>query len=303
MSDVKTSLVGNGPSSSIVGDNSQAPAPTEAQQEQKATAPVEISKTSEPGLGTDPQFASKFAALTRKEKAIREQQAALKSQQSEIDNLKKQFEDRGKTEVTLADRIKKEPLKVLSEMGLTFEDLSQIVLNEGNPTPEMLIKRTRDELQSEYKKELEDLKTSLLEKEKKSEEDKVNAVKSQYLEQLTEYVNSNEKYELIRHNDAVQLVYDVVEGFYEEKGEVLSIEQAADQVESYLETEAKRIFELKKFKQTSQTKEQPSAGEAKKEAAPTLSNALATQASNQGERYLSDEESKREAAKLIRWTS
>ncbi len=293
MSEVQTSAVAQG-TFTANADNAPIDGAPQGTSEAKAEAVIE---TKETAPKVDDRLASKFAALTRKEKAIREQQNQLKQKQAEIDQLKKQYEERGSSEKSLAERLKSEPLKVLSEAGLTFEDLSQIVLNEGNPTPEMLIKRTRDEIESKYTKELEDLKKSMLEKEQQQEEAKVNQVKQQYLAELTEFVNSTEKYELIRANDGVQLVYDIVEAFYEDSGKILSLEEAADHVETYLEEEARKLFELKKFKQTSQPKElKPPT-----ETAPTLSNALASQAPQKSERKLSKEESLKEAAKLIRW--
>lgn len=295
MSEVSTSA---GPQGTITAVADTAPTEVANQVADEVQAEA-LPKAEETAPKVDDKLASKFAALTRKERALREQQNQLKKQQAEIEQLRKQFDERGSSEKSLADRLKSEPLKVLSEAGLTFEDLSQIVLNEGNPTPEMLIKRTRDEIESKYTKELEELKRSMIEKEKAAEEAKVDAVKQQYMAELTEYVNSNEKYELIRANDSVQLVYDVVEAFYQESGKVLSLQEAADQVESYLEDEAKKIFELKKFKQTSPKQDQQPGQP--KQTAPTLSNAMASQAPQKGERKLSKEESIKEAAKLIRW--
>ena len=318
MSEIKTSLVG-APQGPITGENSATSAQTDTEGASQAAPAVEtkqaVESTEKPQI--DPQFASKFAALTRKEKAVREREAAIKAQQAELESLKKQLEEQsGKLksdEGSLASRLKNEPLKVLSEMGLTFEDLSQIVLNEGNPTPEMLIKRTRQELEAatkseleKTKQELEEFKKSLLEKEKQAEEAKVNEAKTQYLTELTEFINEtkndsgDDKYELIKSNDSVQLVYDVVEAYYEETGKILSMQEAADHVEAELEERAKSILELKKFKQASKPIEQV---EEKKETAPTLSNALASQSSQKVERKLSKEESLREAAKLIRWDS
>lgn len=291
MSEIESSI---GPLGSIVADNTQAP--EGAQPEATAGATEATPPTPE----VPDKFAAKFAALSRREKMLRDQEKSYATRVSELEQKLKAYEEQSKNQVNTLDRFKKEPLKVMEEAGLTYEELSEIILNNNNPTPEMLIKRTREELESNYKKDIEQLRQQLQDKEQKEQDARVEAIKGQYMEQLSTFVNGSEKYELIQANDAVSLVYDVVEAAYESSGgkTIMSMEEASNRVETYLENQAKKIFELKKFKQTSQPpKEQDKA----KTAAPTLSNTLASQVPTKGARQMSNAESLAEAAKLIRW--
>ncbi len=94
-------------------------------------------------------------------------------------------------------------------------------------------------------------------------------------------------------------VYQVIEQHHAETGEILSHKAAADAVEEYLFEQAKKMLERVKIKKLY------SANSAAPKVAPekstTLSNTQAAQVPQAGQRYLSDDESKMEAAKLIRW--
>jgi len=244
------------------------------------------------------QFASKFAALSRKEKQIRERERQMVQQMAEIEKRMKEIES-GSAEVQkfkdLPGRLKKEPLKVLEESGLTFEQLAQMVLNDGAPTPDMQIK----EALSPFEKQIEELKKKLEEKEAKEQEEKLESALQKFMGQITDLVNNDPNYELIRANDAVNLVYEVIEQHHSETGEILGNKEAADAVEEYLLEEAKKLIDRDKVK-----KLMGAGSDAKKPAQGkpqvTLSNDQVSQ-SPKGKHFLSDEESRAEAAKLIRW--
>lgn len=241
------------------------------------------------------KFAKKFAALSRKEKE-------LKQKEAELENKLKEFQSAD----TLREQLKQNPVKMLEEMGITYQDITEMVLNEGNPTPEMLINK----MKSEYEEKLESLRNEYLEDKKAEEEAKYNAVIENFQQEIVEHVNSNEDYELIRAQDRADLVYDVIEEHYEETGRVLEINEAADAVEQYLLQEAKKLLKVKKLGGQLSDEEQqqlddsglenPSQKSEEKKSV-TLTNNQTTTVPNRRERALSREESLAEAAKLIRW--
>ena len=193
--------------------------------------------------------------------------------------------------------LKKEPLKVLNESGLTFEQLAEMVMNDGKPTQDMVL----NEYEKKFMSKVQELEKKLADKEAKEQEDKYNQAIAQFQGQLTDFVTKTEDYELIRANDAVDLVYQVIEQHHAETGEILSNKDASDAVEEYLLEEAKKLVDREKVKKllSSQTPTKTATSTGK--SSPTLSNAAAAQATKSAARLLSDEESKAEAAKLIRW--
>lgn len=275
------------PSEAVLAEASSAPA------EGQTTPAAEAQKP-------DDKFAPKFAALSRKEKELRqrEQQYQTESQKiaQEKAELEKWRQEKTATESAFQKKLKNNPLQTLQELGITFEELTQMQLNEQNPTPEMLIKRTREELEQGYKSELEELRNAMKQKEQDAEQKQFEETVSGFKSQIADFVDSNaDTYELIKMNDAQELVFDVIQEYYQSSGRILTIEEAAKHTEEHLEAEARKVLEAKKFKQTSP---QVKPGT---QTSPTLSNALSSEAPAQGTKKLSREESLAQAAKMIRW--
>lgn len=282
------------PSAAVLAEASGAQPPVEGQ------TPVESQAPAKPQ--TDDKFASKFAALARKEKEIREHNQRFMSEKQKLDadkaEMAKWKAEQQSEKERLIGEIKSNPLKWLQEnTGYDFESLTKMQLNEQNPTPEMLIKRTREELESGYKKELEALRQSMKDKEEQEEKTKYEQTVTGFKSQIADYVEANaDTYELIKMNDAQDLVFDVIQEYYQESGKILSIEEAAKHTEEHLETEARKVLEAKKFKQTPKQPSEPA-----KQGAPTLSNTLAAEVPTTGKKRMSREESIANAAKIIRW--
>ena len=259
-------------------------------QEAEQPAQNEVEETAQP-QDTE-QFDSKFAALSRREKALREREAQL---EQKYGNKQK--------EVPLEYKLKQNPLKALEEMGLSYDKLTELALNDGQLTPDMQMRLMRDELESDYKNKFEALENRLNEKEKADEESRYNSVKENFMGEIDYFVKNNkDSYEFVAHNEAKEVVYDVIEEHYNETGRILDIKDAVNAVESYLEEEAEKLFQLNKIKSRFEPNRTPEPQEPPRQSQTTLSNAHSAQAQERVARSLSDEESKREIAKMLRWT-
>lgn len=251
------------------------------------------------------EFASKFAALSRKEKALRQREQELESKLAEMEErLKAQEpkEEPKEPELPLEYRLKANPLKTLEELGMPYDKLTQLVLNDGKLPPEMQLELVKQDLDSKYSKEIEELRNQIQEREKQQEEARYQETIESFKHELNNFVKDNtEKYELISANDATDLVFEVIEDHYNDTGRILSNEEAADAVEEYLLEEAKKLAESKKLKSLFGAAEaKPEVQERKSQ--PTLSNNLSSQGvSPKSERFLSDDESKALAANLLKW--
>lgn len=260
------------------------------------------------------EFSSKFAALSRREKQLREKEAHMQGQyekklaelEARIEAMQKpQVEEVAKPkELPLEYRLKKDPLGTLKELGLSFDQLTNLALNDGKLTPEMQMDLMRQEIDQKYSSELESLRNDLLERDRKQEEAKYNETVQNFQAELANFVNDNDQYELIRANDATEVVFDVIEQHYNDTGRILSKQEAADQVEAYLEEEVEKLLKLNKLKnklapQDAVRKvESPEPTQIQK--APTLSNAHSAAASNI-RRPTSREDSVSIAASLLKW--
>lgn len=274
--------------------------------EQVASTEVAVSgvkpetvKTEAPKI--DDRLSGKFAALSRKEKALKQQEVQLKSQASQFEATQRELADIKRQFESYKLSLKNEPFKVLQEdAGLDYEALTNIQMNEQNPTPEMQIKRLRQEMESGFKAEIAELKKALADKDDKQQKDTEERFVTNYKSQINDVVAQNgEKYELININEAQSLVFEVAEEFYKTEGRVLSIEEAADYVERHLEDEAKRQLQAKKLGFIKTAKPQSDVSD--KSPSVTLSNNLQAELPKPQTKSLSREESLAEAAKLLRW--
>jgi len=160
----------------------------------------------------------------------------------------------------------------------------------------------REELEGDYKKKFDDLENRLLEKEKSDEQRRYDDIQRGFKNEINEYVDSNlEKYELIKANEANELVYDVIEEHYNDSGRILDIEEAAQAVENYLEEEAEKLLKLGKLRSKFNLKDDVEQEESPRQSQVTLSNAMSAQANERVDRKLSDDESKALAAKMLKW--
>ena len=238
----------------------------------------------------DSEFDRKFAALSRKEKALREREL----------ELERKFGSKEK-ELPLERRIRSNPLKALEELGLDYDKLTELALNDGRLTPDMQMKLMREELENDYKEKFNSLEERLNAKEKMEEEAKYDAVKQGFVGEIESFINENKNdFEYVAHNEATDVVYDVIEEHYNETGRILDIKEAVQAVESYLEEEAEKLLNLGKVKNRLNSirdeYEQP-----QRQSQVTLSNAHSAQANERVGRKLSDEESKREMARMLQW--
>ena len=237
------------------------------------------------------EFDKKFAALSRKEKALRDRELELE---------KKYGGDKEK-ELPLERRIRANPLKALEELGLDYDKLTELALNDGRLTPDMQMKLMREELENDYKDKFNSLEQRINAKEKMEEEAKYDAVKQGFVGEINSFVNENRNdFEYVAHNEATDVVYDVIEEHYNETGRILDIKEAVQAVESYLEEEAEKLLNLGKVKNRL-TSLRDEYEPPQRQSQTTLSNAHSAQANERVARKLSDEESKSAMAKMLQW--
>lgn len=262
--------------------------PAAATPETKAASTVE--QPQNPAPAPDADTAKQFAALSKRQKELFLREQELNSR---LNKLKEQEEIEALREAN--------PLEYIKKKGLKFEDLMQKALKDGEePTTEEKLaaiqKRLDDELKAredEKKKQLEDA-----EKAKKDAEQKFIDDYKKKIE--TDIKAEADKYELINTQNAFGLVFSVIEENWEKNREVMSIQDAADKVEDYLLVEAKKLLALKKLG-ISSAKPDPEAQIHTKTEMPTLNSSTTPSTTTRTDKYLSDEESLAEAAKLLKW--
>lgn len=268
----------------------------------------------------DPRFSSRFAALSRKDKELRAKERAIKEHEAAV----REWQETQRL-------IKENPLAFIQKTGLSLEQLITLSLQQPpEPDPvQQKIAGIEEKLQGWDKQYEEALKAQQAAAEAQAEAESKATIKS-FIE------GAGDKYELIAANGAIDEVYDLIledwmsQDAPPEQRRPMSIEKAAQAVEDYYFEEAQKLLKANKVRAALQPgpkdETAQSAAANRDEAAggfkvaerpvtryetqevnpgltPTLTNGR-TAASSAGapKRSLSDEESLRRAAGLLKFT-
>lgn len=238
----------------------------------------EVTKTPEEPLS------SQFAVLARKEKALRAkvqaQEAAIK-QREELLRLKeesiKSKEAEYASKYISKDKLTQDTLTALGEAGLSYDDITQLMLNQ--PSPEKAA-------ETQYLKKLE-AKIAALEngqnETKKSFEEQQQQSYKQAVEQIKSetknLVISDSNFEMIRETNSVDDVVELIEATFKEDGILMTVQEAAQAVEDHLLEEALKIARIKKLQSRLNPvkAEAPKSPETPQKSIKTLTNSVASQ--------------------------
>ncbi len=213
-------------------------------------APASIEATQEPAPASPEKLSPQFAALARKEKALRMEAQKLKAER----DAWKADQDKYKTgDYIPKERLTKETLAVLSEAGLTHDQVAELLLSapqQQDPTIAKLMARI-DELEGKTTK----VETDFKDQQTKSYEQAVNQIRNE----AKVLIDSDEAYETIKATNNVESVVEHIKQTFEKDGVLLSVDEAANEVEELLVEEAIKMASLNKIRQ----KLQPPAEEKK----------------------------------------
>jgi hypothetical protein len=177
-----------------------------------------------------PEKSAEFAALARKEKALRSRVIELKQKETE-------FKSR-EAGLISKERLTREPLAVLAELGIQPHQLAESLLNAPQP-----LSKTEVELAA-LKQEI----ASLRDEKKAEQESSVTQALKQIRVDAELVVNRDPRFELIKATGQVGEVVELIKGVYEKEGTILSLEEASQLVEDQLlEDKFKEIEKLSKL--------------------------------------------------------
>lgn len=243
---------------------------------------VVSSETDKPKVDTKAQ--EQFEQLKRQERQLRlkvQQQAqAIKAKEDALAAREAQLtaKDQEYSQGYIKqDRIKQDILGVMAEQGISYDDVVQQILNQQPKNPQVEAKMSAMESKIQALTQmLEDNKKSQVEAQDASYKAAVNQIRLD----VKNLVKNDSNFELIQAANATNDVVQLIEETYQKDGILLSVEQASEEVEKYLEEEAMKFTRLGKIKKklettsTSQAQQQPQ----QKQSQPmkTLTNAASS---------------------------
>lgn len=204
----------------------------------------------------DPALERQFAQLARQERMLRQkaqqQDQAFKAKEAELAAREAQLSSQptfNEKDYVKRDRLIQDALGVLESEGIaTYDQLTQRAINRQPVDP--VLQHTIDELRAE----ITALKQTSEKSQKTYEEQQQTAYQSA-IKQITAdakkliFTNPDE-YEAIVKTKSVNDIVELVEKHYKKYGEVLTVEEAAQEVENYLVDEGVSIgTNINKIKQ------------------------------------------------------
>lgn len=202
-----------------------------------------------PPPAQDPETTKRFAQLARQEKQLRmKAQAQEQSLKAREDALKVREAELATKSPDLtayipADRVKNDPLSVLAEAGVSYEELTQQIISQQPVDPRLQATINRLEAKiKDMEKSAEDGRKTY----EQQQQDSYNIAINQMRSDAQDLINSDPEFDTIkalnRTNDVVDLIVEV----HKRDKIVMSVEEAARRVEDYLVDSSFKASQLSK---------------------------------------------------------
>jgi hypothetical protein len=194
---------------------------------QELTPVAEESKSQE-AVTLSPQL----TALARREQKFRQQEQAFKAERAKFEAEK--LEVAGLK--PLKEKLAAKDYSALEELGIDYNEYTEYLLNKPEAD------KPENKALSELREELNSFK----ENQKKNEEKQYEATVSQYRNDIKALVAKDPQFESIKESGAEEHVLQHILSTFEEDGEVLSVEEAAREVEEQIIEDALKLAKLSK---------------------------------------------------------
>ncbi len=221
----------------------KAPEPTEMIEETDVNTPVdetvEAAAPVEETPKEDPALSRQFAQLARQERALnakrQQQETQWRAREEALKAREAAVSQQPKTDMTgyiSKDQLRLDPLAVFAEAGLSYDDITQQILTQQprDPRTDAHIARLEAKLAA-LEEGAQNTQKSYQEQQVQSYKAAINQI-SQDAKALVQ--SDPVAYEAISKTGTVREVVKLIEDTYNKDGILMSVEEAAQQVEDYL---------------------------------------------------------------------
>lgn len=201
-----------------------------------------------PETKPDDRMSGKLEILIR-----REQQALMKERQ--VKDLESSIQEKLKL-IERFEEAKKGNSKIALELlGMDYNQLSESILKDGSIPAEVGMKKLEDEILGLKRERESDLERQANDKKQLQAQAETQAIGT-FKTEINTYLSDNkERYELIDFEAQQDLVFGIIDEHYTRTldqvtgiGKVMSIKEAADKVEEYLEKKYDKAKQVAKVK-------------------------------------------------------
>lgn len=265
------------PSNIVQYSNKAAPAPeaipavTPSAVPEQVSTPVVAAEESKLEIPQVDPNDIKLAQLAKREKQMTSRIMELKAKEDEIKKLEADY---AKNYIPRS-RLAEDPISVLQEMNLDYNKLSEQFSKQPNALdPQFLQMQQRI-------KELEEAQNQTKNEFKENQSQQYKQAINQLKNEVTSLVETDESFETIKETNHQDAVVELIAQTFQSTGKLLTVKDAAREVEDYLLDEALKMMNLKKIKaklSPPPAAVQTPAAVEEKVAASTLSNSVTPRA-------------------------
>jgi hypothetical protein len=253
-------------------NNNSEPVPT------PESRPGAVTQAPEPAV-VDEQVTSQIAQLARREKQLRLRDQQLRQREAQYRAASKPAPTFDESKYVSLEALKADPFGILnSKADLNYDKLTELVLN--GPTQDQ---RSQIEYVKKLEARLEALEGTTASTQKTLQERDAGARASaikQINNEVSQLITRNPDFEAINATNSKNDVTELIARTFDEDGILMTVEEAAQQVEDYLIDEAMKFNKLKKVQQRLQTRtETPGTqaqGQPKQQQLKTLTNSVSS---------------------------
>lgn len=239
-----------------------------------------------PKEATDPAkeklLSTQYAQLARREKALyakaqaREQALAAREQELQSREAAIKAKDTDyQSNFIPKSRLTEDTISVLLENGISYDQITQLALNQTNQDPTTKAAIQKLEMQIKAQEEAR-------ESDRKAYAEQQNQSYQQALKQIRldtkQLVDADPNFEAIKATNSIKDVVDLIEQTFKEDGVLLSVEEACQQVEDHLVEKlsnySSQINKVQQRLNAAKTAPKQSAQGTPQQPKPTLTNAV-----------------------------
>lgn len=225
-------------------------------QKHTSETPSVESPVSEPAK-VEESLSSQYAVFARKEKQLRAkaqaQEAAIKQRELALQQREEAIKAKDaeyQSKYILKDKLTNpdDTLNTLIDAGLSYDQITQLMLNQPD---------AQTQAQIQYQKKIDAKLAALEAAQERAEKTAQEQQKQQYDQALGQITleaknlieGDPDTYEAIKATGSVKDVVKLIETTFKEDGVLMTVEDAAAEVEEYLIEEASKLSRLKKIQQ------------------------------------------------------
>lgn len=226
-------------------------------EESVQTSPTEVSPKKE-----ESPLSRQFAQLAKQEKLLRakalQQDQAIKAKEAEIAAREAALaakEQEYQTNYIPKDRLKTNTLQALADAEISYDELTRQLMESATPM-DPRVASTIAKLEAK----IQSLETASEESQKSfksTQQQAYDAAVKQIKAEVSQLVQNDPNYETIKATGSSKDVVDLIVRTFNEDGVLLSVEEAANEVENYILEEAIKLSKLSKVAKKVQASASP----------------------------------------------